>query len=46
MIYQLKVIHSVARVHGEEISEKYKCYESSPNVVSSGHYLQVWVLAQ
>ena len=45
MIYQLKVIHSVARVHGEEISEKYNNV-SIPDVVGSGHYLQVWVLAQ
>ena len=28
MIYQLKVIHSVARVHGEEISGKYHYFVS------------------
>lgn len=45
MIYQLKVIHSVTRVNGEEISRKYNIV-SVPDVVSAAHYLQVWVLAQ
>lgn len=43
MIYQLKVIHSVTRVNGEEISRKYYIIS---DVVIATHYLQVWVLAQ